>query len=347
MCTNLSSLKLIIIDEVSMLFNLNLAYIHLRLEELFGGTKWFCLINVMFVGDLFQLLPVNGDPVFCKLNSKAVTKLGCMGSGNIWKHTVTYDELTINERQKNDPVYSKILDEVFRGSPSQDSLKYLYKRTITVSVVLKYKQLCESGNHPVCLFPTCRQCQDHNTDMLSALGTKLETFACVDEIDETSSTRKWTKKATDALSKANKDCNMTAGLEAKHVLVVGARVMLRRNIDTKNCLVNGSIGSITAITPHCVTVKFDHIPNPYTVQRIKSKFILMKTFYVYQKQFPLILAYAVTIHKCQGLSLDSAIIDLSSKVFSPGMEFMGLSRVRSLSGLHLTEFYPANCIHYH
>ena len=344
MRTNLNSLKLVIIDEVSMLSNLNLAYIHLRLEELFGGTEWFGSINVMFVGDLLQLPPVNGDPVFCKLNSKAVSKLGCMGSGNIWKHTVTYDELMINKRQKKDPVYSKILDEVRRGSPSQDSLTCLHERTITVSVVEKYKQLCESGSHPVCLFPTCKQCQDHNSNMLSALGTKLETFACVDEIDETSSTRKWNKKATDALSKANKDCNMTAGLEAKLELAVGARVMLRRNINAKDGLVNGSIGSVTAITPHCVTVKFDHIPEPYPVQRVKSKFMLMKAFYVYRKQFPLILAYAVTIHKCQGLSLDSAIIDLSSKVFSPGMAYVALSRVRSLSGLHLTHFDPASII---
>ena len=50
----------------------------------------------------------------------------------------------------------------------------------------------------------------------------------------------------------------------------------------------------------------------------------MKTFYVYQKQFLLILAYTVTIHKCQGLSQInySAIIDLSSKVFSPGMAYV-------------------------
>ena len=42
----------------------------------------------------------------------------------------------------------------------------------------------------------------------------------------------------------------------------------------------------------------------------------MKNFYVYCKQFPLILAYAVTIHKCQGLSLDCAIVDLSEEVFN-------------------------------
>ena len=114
----------------------------------------------------------------------------------------------------------------------------------------------------------------------------------------------------------NKDCNLTAGLEAKLTLAVGARVMLRRNIETKNGLVNGSIGSVTAMTSNSITVKFDHIAEPYCVERVKSKFMLMKTFYVYRKQFPLILAYAVTI---LGLSLDSAIIDLSSKVFSPGM----------------------------
>ena len=61
---------------------------------------------------------------------------------------------------------------------------------------------------------------------------------------------------------------------------------------------------------------------------------------MFRKQFPLILAYAVTIHKCQGLSLDCAIIDLSKEVFSPGMVYVALSRVRSLSGLHLIAFDP-------
>ena len=71
---------------------------------------------------------------------------------------------------------------------------------------------------------------------------------------------------------------------------------------------------------------------------VKSKFMVMKNYYVYRKQFPLILAYAITIHKCQGLSLDCAIIDLSENVFSDGMAYVALSRVRSLSGLHLVAF---------
>ena len=63
--------------------------------------------------------------------------------------------------------------------------------------------------------------------------------------------------------------------------------------------------------------------------------MVMKNFYVYREQFPLILAYAVTIHKCQ---------DLSDKVFSAGMAYVALSRVRSLAGLHLSAFDPASII---
>ena len=61
---------------------------------------------------------------------------------------------------------------------------------------------------------------------------------------------------------------------------------------------------------------------------------------MYRKQFPLILAYSVTIHKCQGLSLDCAIVDLSCEVFSDGMAYVALSRVRSLDGLFITTFDP-------
>ena len=88
----LQDLKLLIIDEVSMLSSLNLTYIHLRLEDVFGGDTWFGSVNVLFVGDL-QLPPVRRSILFM---------MGCMMSVNIWRETVTYDELTINERQKKD-----------------------------------------------------------------------------------------------------------------------------------------------------------------------------------------------------------------------------------------------------
>ena len=71
-------------------------------------------------------------------------------------------------------------------------------------------------------------------------------------------------------------------------------------MDTKRGLVNGSIGTVIAITSQCVSVKFDYIIEPYPVERVRSKFMFMKGLFIYQKQFPLILAHAVIIHKCQG-----------------------------------------------
>ena len=94
--------------------------------------------------------------------------------------------------------------------------------------------------------------------------------------------------------------------------------MLRRNIDTNCGLVNGALGTVLSVKHDKVTVKFDHVSVPYGVKRVKRK-------------FPLILAYAMTIHKCRGLSLDCTIVDLSEKAFSAGMAYVALSRVHPAS----------------
>ena len=86
-----------------MVSSLNLAYMHLRLEELFGGHDWFGSKSIVCFGDLLQLPPVNGSPVFQTVSRKSLChKLGCATSANIWQESMEYDELTINERQKKD-----------------------------------------------------------------------------------------------------------------------------------------------------------------------------------------------------------------------------------------------------
>uniref|UniRef100_A0A1X7USJ3 ATP-dependent DNA helicase n=1 Tax=Amphimedon queenslandica TaxID=400682 RepID=A0A1X7USJ3_AMPQE len=91
--------------------------------------------------------------------------------------------------------------------------------------------------------------------------------------------------------------------------------MLRHNIDVTVGLVNGAIGTVMCIYDTRISIKFDHIDVPCDIERVTSRFMLSKNLYIHRKQFPFILSYAITIHKCLGLSLDTAIIDLSTVVF--------------------------------
>uniref|UniRef100_A0A1X7SLX9 Uncharacterized protein n=1 Tax=Amphimedon queenslandica TaxID=400682 RepID=A0A1X7SLX9_AMPQE len=101
--------------------------------------------------------------------------------------------------------------------------------------------------------------------------------------------------------------------------------MLRCNVNVEKGLVNAALGIVQAILETRITVNFDGITDPCEIEKVKRKFMVMKNVFVYRSQFPLILAFAVTIDICQGLSLDNAIIDLSENVFSAGMAYIALS----------------------
>ena len=80
---------------------------------------------------------------------------------------------------------------------------------------------------PVCLFPTRKQCDKVNGDMLSLLETKMHVILCIDEIDETKSTAKWQEKAAQQLDKLNRDCNNTAGPQSCLVWAPGSTYTLK------------------------------------------------------------------------------------------------------------------------
>ena len=338
----LKNLKIIIVDEVSMVSNLNLAYLHMRLEDIIGTDEWFGSKNILFVGDLLQLPPVNGRPVFNKISNKLVkTRLGAANAVNIWKETVEYDELTINERQKGDETFFTMLDSVRHGCLTDETIDTLKSRVFNVSIQDKYKELESEGNNPpICLFSKVEACKKINELMLESLETDKIELACVDVVDESGSTAKFDKKQEKKLEKLKDQPSKTAGLETVLSLAVGCRVMLRRNIDVTVGLVNGAIGTVMGIYSTRISIKFDHIDVPCDIERVTTRFMLSKNLYIHRKQFPLILSYAITIHKCQGLSLDTAIIDLSTDVFGDGMAYVALSRVRTLNGLHLLSFDP-------
>lgn len=74
------------------------------------------------------------------------------------------------------------------------------------------------------------------------------------------------------------------------------------------------------------------------IEPVVSKFEILSKVYVYRKQFPFSLAYGITIHKSQGLSLTSCLIDIGNSIFTHGQSYVALSRVASLEGLPIINF---------
>jgi len=119
--------------------------------------------------------------------------------------------------------------------------------------------------------------------------------------------------------------------------------MLRRNLNVECGLVNGSIGSVVdfGMSPSQIThisVKFENLFEPVNINRESCTFEVLKCFFYSRKQFPIMLAFAITVHKAQGLSLNTAIVDAGPASFGSGMTYVALSRVTKLEGLHLVDF---------
>lgn len=341
---------LYILDEVSMISNLTLIFIHLRLKQLFGDV-WFGGKHLLVFGDLLQLPPVRADPVFKSLDRATVKKcLQSLGATNLWQELFTYDELTINMRQKDDATYAAILQRARAGFLTNEDVHTLESKLIPIDdskgTEEMLKELCDylekQPANTVCLLPTNAMCAAVNEAMLQRLNGEEVELVAQDSLD---CHPRLNNTVLKNLKKLDGDSSKTGGIDRVIKVKIGCRLMIRRNIDVSLGIVNGTMVTLNS---------FVREPNgdisglrvmledgkEVVIERATVNFEVCSNGFVNRKQFPVSLSYAITIHKSQGLSLDSALMDIGQSSFQPGQAYVALSRLRSLLGLHLINFDP-------
>ena len=352
----LRNVTLLIVDEISMVSNVTLMYMHLRLSEIFQTEDiedgWFGRKNLLFLGDLLQLPPIFEGPVYSSLSSELTTKLtGCVGTIDLWRQLFTYDELTINMRQKDEKEFVSILSKVRLGYLTSEDVAVLEKRKISLcnnTLSGRMKEVVETlntlPNDTVCLLPTRHMCAELNKEVMQSLpGDEIRLLA-IDTVDCPTYLR---QKVSKKLQKCSDDSTVTAGLEDVVVIKIGCKIMLRRNIDVTLGLVNGSIGTVSSVkysidqcnVVDAITIKFDD-GTEHVLEKVSSKFQVLDKAFVIRRQFPISSAYAITVHKSQGLTLKNVLADIGNNIFACGQAYVAMSRVTSLSGLHLINFDP-------
>lgn len=310
--------ELLIIDEISMMTAELLDKLNELAKKLRSNQKPFGGIQILLVGDFFQLPPINksDEPIKFAFES------------DVWKTITISIELTQILRQKDED-FQRVLKEARIGSLSKESCQILSSRQ-----GLEWKK---NKIRPTLLFPKRLEVDMINDSNLRALSGRRYSYKArlvydgkmPDGFIETD------ENFQRALSMFDSNASYSNDLE----LITNAQVMLIANIDPDSGLVNGSRGIITGFCPDTELPIVEFLNG--TKKTIGTHAWPIEDYeFVSRTQVPLRLAYAVTIHKVQGATLDSALVDIGSGVFEYGQAYVALSRVRSLEALYVYDFDP-------
>jgi ATP-dependent DNA helicase PIF1 len=320
--------SLLIIDEVSMMTPQLLELLSEVGQLVRRSPKPFGGLQLLLVGDFFQLPPVVKRD---ELDTNQEPTL--LFESSIWKDIgLQYHQLTEIVRQQ-DPVFQTLLNEARFGALSTQSHSLLKGRQDAEWQSLKIK--------PTLLFSRRAEVEMINERNMKVLKDKDARFEASTVFDATV-TKGLTEKSPEvqrAIAKLDRDAPYKTTL----VLKKGAQVMLIYNLSQEDGLVNGSRGIVEGFTdtvPPLPMVLFKGHGAPIPIPCVSWESEELEG--VKRLQVPLILAWAVTIHKCQGATLDSALIDVGSTTFELGQAYVALSRVKSLDSLYIYEYEPTS-----
>jgi len=313
--TVMRKLKFLVIDEVSMVrsdlmwaIDQTLRVNRGRPREPFGGVR------LVLFGDLHQLPPVVQEAeVAAHLESEFGGPFFFSVSALVESAGTSLLELTHVFRQSDETLIS-VLNRIRDGEAEEQDLKELNTRVAPIRTL-------GEGEKFVILTPTNAAAQRINTAYLDALPGHAFTY-------EAGITGDFTQASQPT--------------DSALILKPGAKVILLRN-DPERRWVNGTIARISRLEEKKVMIEVagrEHELEPvsweqrrYAYDKEQEKIVgsVAGTF----KQYPVRLAWALTIHKAQGLTLDNVYIDLGRGTFAHGQAYVALSRCRTLAGLAL------------
>jgi len=340
----IQSLRLLIIDEISMLSAETIDLIVSLLTK-FGPIPGVSCggIVLVLVGDLLQLPPViteqtesrwrflhpdkEDDPMPCYifeseffLNPHTTPRVFFL-TRNFRQNDKGFQELLSRLRlgtltdQDRQAIYNRLLDSQERLVVSTPIPKSIENETDAAPKIV---------NKPTWLYVKCNDVEDHNARELAKLDGQMVSYARRLMLDPGVSAKH------PMVVFALKNTNFPVILDLK----VNAQVILLHNLDTSHGLCNGTRGVVKELTDKEVTVTFENGVTEVVSPVSREIYDVDGTILGYYSQHPFCLGYAITIHKSQGMTMSSAVVTLD-KLFGGGMAYVAISRVSSLEGLFI------------
>jgi hypothetical protein len=334
----LAGLKLLIIDEVSMLSAEALLLVHQRLKKIMGtpDDAHFARVSILAVGDLYQLRPVQGNYVFQPVRNSVASLFG-----SLWEAHFKLHELSQAMRQQDGSQFAELLNRIRVGVKTEEDMAVLQSREISPSDTA----YPHDALHVFFRNKDVQSFNDAKLDDLAEQGSELVLLPALSSKKDIN-----THQAIVP--------NSSRGRPNDLRLAVSAKVMLTYNIDVSDGLMNGSRGVIVGFKPSIqhvthVLVRFDNervgkkaaakspykveFPDCVPIERMSASYGKKDMQHKATIQFPLLLAWASTIHKVQGETRDAIVVNMKG-TFMPAMAYVAFSRVRTLEGLHIVNF---------
>ena len=344
--SQLQRMQVVFIDEVSMVGSGMFNFLDLRLQQIMGTKEPFGGLSIITVGDLFQLKPVFDNWIF--ENSKdGYSALAT----NLWQQYFQMFELSEVMRQREDKDFAEILNRIREGKHTEADIEVLKKRILNLSA--QHADYPINSTH---LFSTNMAVDQHNHDIFhKSTNEKVEIKAIDIVLGDLSDELKQRLK-----KQIPNDPSKTMGLYSVCSILKDAKYDLTTNVSVVDGMTNGAECIIkkidyrvpSSLRPSIIWVLFqeEHIGKDYRKEyshlfnhRIDRHWVpileVTRQFrrhqmQVLRRQFPLRPSAAKTIHRCQGDTLNEAVVDLPSAK-REHMHYVALSRLRSISGLHI------------